>query len=732
MTITITTKQLGAAAAVGLLLLAGAGLNRIRGRWAKPEAAGKHAHAEGEKGEHGEHGEHGEESPMLEVDKAAAKAIDLRTETLMPAVSRSTHEATGRVVAVEARQAHLGSRLNGRLRRMAVRAGQRVTAGQVVATLDSVDATQAAAAHREASARLAASQRNLANRRQLAASGLYSAGPLGEARRQLAEARLEQARIQTELGQARHEADAAKAELQRVQRLAERGSYTSAAAEEAGGKLAEAERGLAEAGRAVADAQAERSEAHSAVQSARTKLHNAQGLLERTRRLAAVGDLDHGPLEAAQNTLADARSRLQQAEAALEQARRHAKRGEELHRSELVSQNDLEARRTAVREREAQVAEAQSAVRNATAAVRRQEQISGARMTSGRALQEAENQVAELRSELAAAEARLARAEAKVKAAGAVVTPAEAAVASAKSGHAREVATAGDQTRAASAIDAVRLRLAQATRAAQGKQGEAGEAARKVRVAEAALVREDRLSAGSVRVREQLLESEREVTQAQVARDNAAEVLRLLGASRGQGGQVEVPIRSPLTGLVTKVEASVGEAVNPDKDLVTVVDLGEVYVEADVYEKDLPKVRNGQAARIAVRAVPGRAFAGSVVSIGGALDPQTRAAHVRVLLSNPGWHLKPEMFANVAFVTDEQAGVLSVASEAVQEVEGRQVVFVQRSPEQYELRPVEVGEAADGRRRVLSGLKAGEVVVTKGSYLLKSQRLKNEMGHGCS
>ncbi|NUP99728.1 MAG: efflux RND transporter periplasmic adaptor subunit, partial [Armatimonadetes bacterium] len=195
-------------------------------------------------------------------------------------------------------------------------------------------------------------------------------------------------------------------------------------------------------------------------------------------------------------------------------------------------------------------------------------------------------------------------------------------------------------------------------------------------------------------------------------------------------GPVQVPVRAPLAGLVTELDASVGEAVGAEANLMTVVDLSEVYVEADIPERDLVRIEQGQMVRARMRAYPDEVFVGAVVSISGELDPQTRAAHVRARLANPRWRLRPGMFAAVGFVTNRAVGALTVPAEAVQEVEGQQVVFVQRSPEQYELRPVTLGASAENRVEVVSGLKPGEVVVSTGSYLLKSQRLKGELGHG--
>ncbi len=679
-------------------------------------------------------GEQAEGSPFIEVDPEAAAALGLQTETASPAEFATSLSATGRIVTVEAREAHLGSRIAGRLTAVNVKVGERVEAGQAVAALDSVDAAQAAAMWREANAHLDSAQRNLANRRELVASGSFTVAPVEDARRQLADARVEHAKAASALAQAQNEAETAKAELSRTERLVASGAFTTAAEEDARQRLAEAERGLAEARSAVADAEANQTEAAGAVEIARQRVAGAESLATRTASLAATGELDRGPLEQAQNALADVRAGLQESTAALDQARRQAQRGEELFRHELISLNDLESRRTAVAALEAQHREAASAVTNATAALQRQETISQAKMTSGRAEQEATNAVAEARREQVAAEARAVKAQARVAVVRSGVAPAEAAVEAARSALQRERTLAGDQTRSQTALGEARLRVAQADRTVQGNQREVAEAAGKVKVAAAGLQREERLASGQVRGREQLLDAESAVRAARIGRDNAAEMLQLLGASTrsasGARGPVQIPIRSPLSGLVTSIDATVGEAISAEANLMSVVDLSEVYLEADIYEKDLPRIQEGQAVRVMVRAYPGEPVLGSVVSISGQLDPETRAAHVRALLPNPGWRLRPEMFATVDFITARSAGALTVPEEAVQEVEGRTVVFVQRTPEQFEVRPVELGRRDETRVEVLSGLSAGEQFVTAGSYLLKSQRLKGELGEG--
>ncbi len=682
--------------------------------------------------EHSEHDEHDEQSETVHLEAEMAEALGLVVEPVLPGELASTLSVTGRLIAVEANEAHLGPTVAGRVAAVEVKVGDRVAAGAPVAWLDSVDVAQAAAAARESAARLTAAGRALAAKRELAANGAYSIGPLESARREAAEARLERAGIAATEERARNELAAAQSELERTEALAAAGEYTTAASEASRRALADAERDLTDAEQALAAAETEQAAAEAELANLRTRLEGAQAVLARTERLAATGELDRAPLEQADNAVAAARARREQAEAAAQQARRLVERGEAAYRSELISLNELEQRRTEQRDAEAALTEAESALVNAEAALARQQAIHDTRLVSGRAVQEAANAAAEAERAVAGAEATLGRFERNVEVARRGLPPATARVAAARASHEREQATAEAGTHAARAIDAARLRVDQAARSLTGAEREQAESARKVAAAESALAREAQLAQGQVRAREQLLEAERDVAAARIARDAAAEVVAILGGARAErrDGRLLVPIRSPRGGLVTEVHAAAGMAVGPEADLVTVVSLSELYVEADVTEQELPRVAEGQLVQVTVAAFPAETFTGSVVAVAGRLDPETRAAHVRALLRNPDGRLRPEMFAQVEFFTARRDGVLSVPEEAVQELDGVPHLFIQTGAEEYTARAVEVGPPQAGQVELLAGLEPGERVVVGGAYLLRSQLLKGELGEG--
>ena len=186
-------------------------------------------------------------------------------------------------------------------------------------------------------------------------------------------------------------------------------------------------------------------------------------------------------------------------------------------------------------------------------------------------------------------------------------------------------------------------------------------------------------------------------------------------------------IRAPFSGVVIRVAAAPGDVVEAGSELFSVADLSTVYVQAQVYEKDLGQVHAGQTASISIDSYPGEHFTGQVASISDLIDPQTRTATVRCQVANPGARLKLDMLASVQFPTAMKRSVLSVPEDAVQDIEGKPTVFVRTSPSQFSVRQVETGSSGNGRIEILRGLKEGEPVVSKGAFAVKSVLLGKEL-----
>lgn len=187
-------------------------------------------------------------------------------------------------------------------------------------------------------------------------------------------------------------------------------------------------------------------------------------------------------------------------------------------------------------------------------------------------------------------------------------------------------------------------------------------------------------------------------------------------------------IRAPFAGVVTKVNAGSGDVVDSATELFTVAVISRVYVQAQVYEKDLGRVVRGQAASIRVDAYPDERFTGRILSIGDTIDPQTRTATVRCEVANPKGLLKLDMFATVDLPTTVSKSALVVPSDAVQTLEGRTVVFVQSTPSKFVARTIERGRTAGALTEIVRGLKAGEPVVTRGAFQVKSAQQAKELG----
>lgn len=187
-------------------------------------------------------------------------------------------------------------------------------------------------------------------------------------------------------------------------------------------------------------------------------------------------------------------------------------------------------------------------------------------------------------------------------------------------------------------------------------------------------------------------------------------------------------IRSPFAGVVTRVTAAPGDVVNASSELFAIADISRVYVQAQVYEKDVSRVHRGQAATMTVDAYPDERFTGRVAVIGDTVDPQTRTVAVRCEVANPKGLLKLDMFATVDLPTEATRPGLAVPSDAIQTIEGKRVVFIRSGESEFLVRPVEIGRVAGALTEVTSGVKAGEAVVTRGAFQVKSTLLSKELG----
>jgi cobalt-zinc-cadmium efflux system membrane fusion protein len=179
-------------------------------------------------------------------------------------------------------------------------------------------------------------------------------------------------------------------------------------------------------------------------------------------------------------------------------------------------------------------------------------------------------------------------------------------------------------------------------------------------------------------------------------------------------------LNSPIAGTVIERNATVGASVGTDANLFKIIDLSRVWIDANVFEKDLARVRMGQEVKVNVPALPGSTYTGRVILIDSVVDPETRTIKVRTEVANPDSRLKPDMFANVEIVTDLNRSAISIPQTAVLNDGGKTVVFVAEG-NGYQKREVHTGIQNGDRLEIVEGLSAGEKVVVKGNYLLLQQ-----------
>ena len=190
-----------------------------------------------------------------------------------------------------------------------------------------------------------------------------------------------------------------------------------------------------------------------------------------------------------------------------------------------------------------------------------------------------------------------------------------------------------------------------------------------------------------------------------------------------QTGKVKkaLHIHSPVDGIVVKVGARKGQYVTPKTELYMIADLSNIWVYADVYEYELPWVAIGDKVEMTLAAIPGKTFTGHLSYIYPYADSKTRTIKARLIFDNKELLLKPEMFANIKIFAGKQTNVIVIPKEAVVQSGKFKQVFVVTAPGKFEPRRVKLGLESDGRVVVLSGVTAGEEVVTSAQFLIDSE-----------
>ncbi|MDP1912107.1 efflux RND transporter periplasmic adaptor subunit [Brevundimonas sp.] len=275
----------------------------------------------------------------------------------------------------------------------------------------------------------------------------------------------------------------------------------------------------------------------------------------------------------------------------------------------------------------------------------------------------------------------------------------------------------GDSVRAGQTVAQIESREA-STIAADRSTAQA-----RLTAARQALAREQRLFDSQITARQDLEAAQTVLAEAQAESRrtaSAASAARVSGDGRSTG------VVSPITGRVTAANATLGSYVTAGTELFRVANASQIEIEASVSAQDAARIVPGDRATITL---PEGEVQATVRSITPGVDVESRAATVLLSISGVGG-LRPGQAISVRiFTRDAQtAGGVSVPEEAIQTVEGREVVFV-RTAMGFEAVPVLVGQRSGGRAEITSGLRAGQTIATRNAFLLKAELGKGEAEH---
>jgi len=296
----------------------------------------------------------------------------------------------------------------------------------------------------------------------------------------------------------------------------------------------------------------------------------------------------------------------------------------------------------------------------------------------------------------------------------------------------QQTATSAEQAQVRAAASSLNLERARLEADRRTASGEVEGSRVRLDLATKEAARAQRLHERKAFSERQLQAAEADLKAAKAGYDAAVKRLDALTSSpaiadarRGVGSaNASFTVRAPQSGYVTKVNKSIGEQVQPGEAILEISNLDTVWVEAPIFERDLSRLGGNVSATFTTPAYPDQEFKGVVLDIGAVIDEQTRASKVIFQLANGGRALRLGMQANVRLDAGEQVTAMIIPTEAVLEHEGKKIVYVLLSGEEFERREVTIGDEMGNKVAVLSGLSKGDRVVTQGAYQLRLQELK--------
>ena len=612
---------------------------------------------------------------QVRLPTETADLLNIETETVKVAQLATGISINGQIAPNPNGVVRVASLVPGRVTRLNVQQGARVTRGQVVAVIQSRAIGEAQSAYAQAAARLANARSNARVVESQARAGVFSRAPLESARRTQAEAAGE-VRVQ-EAALA-----AARTTLDTVSRTASAGGFANPAIEAARAQSAQATEALRTA--------------QAALSNARASVTGAQAELRRRTQLAASGAYVSRPVEEARRSLVAAQSARAAAQSEVATTRANLARARSLVAEGLVSQRDFEAAQQAFDTATARLETSQADERAASQELGRQQRVASSDVNNIAEVGAARASLAGAQADARAREAEVARAATGVRLAGLALRR-ERTIFGGNIANRREIGTARAQV--------------------QSAQANLYKARRGLEVANATLAREQSVFRQGLNNTAQVQTARAGLVSAQADADAARSTLTLLQSA--PGGSVNVPIRAPIAGTVQTRDVALGELVQADAPLLTVVNLQSVALEAALFEADAARVRVGAPVSITSDAAPGQRFQGRISYIGSTVNPETRALTARAIIQNPG-ALRPGVFVRGQIQTGQGALSLNIPTSAVLDDGAAKIVFVDKGGV-YERRQVTLGSESGGRVEVQIGVQQGESVVTEGGAALRAQ-----------
>ena len=266
-----------------------------------------------------------------------------------------------------------------------------------------------------------------------------------------------------------------------------------------------------------------------------------------------------------------------------------------------------------------------------------------------------------------------------------------------------------------------------ASAAVADQRGAVASGEQRVRFARAQYATEKTLWEEKISARQDFLRAEQELREAEIGLRNARQKLQALGVSGSDGPDNRLEIRAPFDGLIVEKHITPGESIGADTRVFTVSDLATVWADVVVPANDLEIVRVGTQA--VLRSTASSAVAtGKVSFVSALIGEQTRSARARVVLANPQLAWRPGLFVDVDIVTGAAEVAVAVEKEALQNVDGKQIVY-RKVDGGFVRQPVVAGRTDGKMVEIVQGLSAGQAYAAAGSFIVKAEQGKGEASH---